>query len=215
MNSVRIIIACEAFKGELEYFKNSINADIFWLEHSLHNVPAELNMKIKEKIKIAEDKLEPGSTVLLFFGNCGGALDGIQSATLNVVYPDVHDCIPILIGSMERFYKLHTERPGNFYLNRAWIDSGNGPLGSLNQYKERYGDEKGLRVTKKMYKNYTHFTLIDNGCYELDYYRKHVQEACEIFEKAYSEEKGSLDLVNAVLNNRFQMRSIPAGNSSK
>ena len=215
MNPFSIIIACEVFKGELEYFKDSINAEIFWLEHSLHEVPAELNMKIKEKIMEAEETLAPGSKVLLFFGNCGGALEGIQSATLNIVYPDVHDCIPILLGSMERFYQLHSEKPGNFYLNRAWIDSGRGPMGTLNQYKERYGDEKGLRAAKKMYKNYSHFTLIDNGCFEVGPYRKHVQDACGNFEKAYSEEKGSLDLVNAILNNRFQMRLIPAGNSTE
>lgn len=206
----RIIIACEAFKGELEKAADVLRDRVFWLEHSLHDDPAELNSRIRAQIKAAEELLEPGGTVLLFFGNCGGALEGIQSASLSIVYPDVHDCIPLLLGSMERFYQLHAEKPGNFFLNRAWIDAGNGPLGILRKYKERYGDEKGLRAAKKMFKNYTHFTLIDNGCYDPESYRNHVQEACHVFQKTYAEEKGSLDLVRDILADKFPMRLIPA-----
>ncbi|WP_407313517.1 DUF1638 domain-containing protein [Desulfosporosinus sp. SB140] len=207
-NSIKLIIACEAFKGELEAFKDSINVKILWVEQALHNVPDKLHIKIEEKIQEAEKILIPGDIVLLFLGNCGGALKGISSKTLILIYPDIDDCIPVILGSMERFKRIQAERPGTFYLNKNWIDAGEDPLNSSKKYVETYGEKKGWKVAKLMYKNYTNFSLIDNGCYALEKYRIHVHEACEKFEKIYSEEKGDLKFVEAILNNQCPMVTI-------
>ena len=208
----KLIIACEAFRGELEFLTKDTDIQILWVQHSLHNFPKQLNMKIKDKIEEAEETLHAGDTVLLFFGNCGGALDGIQSKKLNLVYPDVDDCIPILLGSEERFRYLQKERPGTFYLNKAWIDSGQDPGGTSKSYEEIYGEVKGWKVSKRMYKHYTHFALIDNGCYDLHNYRKHVTETCEKFEKDFIEEKADLSYFLAILNNQCRMRKIAPTN---
>ncbi|TGE32967.1 DUF1638 domain-containing protein [Desulfosporosinus sp. Sb-LF] len=206
---IKLIIACEAFKGELEVFKETITVDILWIEQALHNVPDKLHLKVQEKIQEAETYLNPGDIVLLFLGNCGGSLKGISSETLTLIYPNVDDCIPVILGSMERFKAIQAEKVGTFYLNKNWIDAGEDPLSSSRKYIETYGEKKGWKVSKVMYKNYTHFTLIDNGCYTLDKYRMHVREACEKFEKIYSEEKGDLKFVEAILNRQCEMVTIP------
>ncbi|GAB4262143.1 DUF1638 domain-containing protein [Thermincola ferriacetica] len=211
--NIALVIACEAFRGELDYFKDSIDVEVLWVQHSLHNTPDQLKLELMKKIEEAEKKLKPGSTVLLMFGNCGGALNSLKSRTLALIYPDVADCIPIILGSMDRYKKLQKEKPGTFYLNKAWIDSGEDPLGSSKKYINMYGEEKGWKVTKRMYKNYTHFTLIDNGCYDLEKYRQYTMAACEKFGKAYSEEKGDLSFVEAILNRQCPMVSIPPCNS--
>lgn len=208
-DGIKLIIACEALKGELSYLSDFINPEILWVEQFLHDVPDQLNVVLKQKVQQAEGILPPGSTVLLMFGNCGGALDGLWSHTLELIYPDVADCIPLILGSRERFNTLQQTRPGTFYFNKNWIDSGKGPLGSNQEYVERYGLDKGWKISRRMYKHYTHFALIDNGCYELAGYRDHVLEACRCFDKIYIEEKGSLDLIQAALNNRCRMRRIP------
>lgn len=205
---IKLIIACEALKGELSYFRDSITAEILWVEQFLHDVPDRLHTVLQEKVHQAETILPPGSTVLLMFGNCGGALDGLQSSTLQLIYPDVDDCIPLILGSKEKLNQLRAVRPGTFYFNKAWIDSKQDPLGANQKYRERYGVEKSWRISRRMYKNYTHFALIDNGCYELEGYRDHVMEACQSFDKTYIEEKGSLDFIQAGLNNRCSMRKI-------
>ncbi|MDP4159571.1 MAG: DUF1638 domain-containing protein [Bacillota bacterium] len=207
--SIKMIIACEAFRGELEAFKESIKVNILWIEQAMHDVPDKLHLKAEEKIKEAEKVLNPGDTVLLFLGNCGGSLKGLSSETLELIYPNVDDCIPVILGSMERFKRMHAERPGTFYMNKNWIDSGQDPLSSSRKYIETYGEKKGWKVSKVMYKNYTTFALIDNGCYELEKYRAHVHEACEKFEKIYSEEKGDLKFVEAILKRECEMVSIP------
>lgn len=205
---IKLIIACEAFKGELEAFKDSITVDILWIEQALHNLPDTLHEKVLEKIQDAETYLNPGDMVLLFLGNCGGALKGISSQTLTLIYPNVDDCIPVILGSMERYKAIQAERIGTFYLNKNWIDAGEDPLNSSKKYIEMYGEKKGWKVSKLMYKNYTHFTLIDNGCYELDKYRLHVHEACEKYGKIYSEEKGDLKFVEAILNRQCNMVTV-------
>lgn len=205
-----LIIACEVFKDELESLKDQIEADIIWIDRSMHDFPDKINIKIKETISEVEKTLPTGSTVLLFYGNCGGALDGIGSDTLNIIYPDLQDCIPILLGAMDKYRQIQTNCPGTFYLNKAWIDSGAGPLNLMKNYQDRYGEKKGLRAAQKMYKSYTHFMLIDNcGC-PLEPYREHIQEACQIYAKEFIEIKGNLELMSAILNNTSNMRKIPA-----
>ncbi len=206
--AIKLIIACEAFKGELEVFKESITVNILWIEQALHNVPDKLHLKVLEKVREAETYLNPEDIVLLFLGNCGGSLKGVSSQTLTLVYPNVDDCIPVILGSMERFKAIQAERSGTFYLNKNWIDAGEDPLSSSRKYIESYGEKKGWKVSKLMYKNYTHFTLIDNGCYELEKYRDHVHEACETFGKIYSEEKGNLKFVKEILNRQCEMVTI-------
>ncbi|WP_158408440.1 DUF1638 domain-containing protein [Desulfosporosinus fructosivorans] len=207
-NAIKLIIACEAFKGELEVFKETISVNILWIEQALHNVPDKLHLKVLEKIQEAEQSLNPGDIVLLFLGNCGGSLKGVSSRTLTLIYPNVDDCIPVILGSMERFKAIQAERLGTFYLNKNWIDAGEDPLSSSRKYIEKYGEKKGWKVSKLMYKNYTHFMLIDNGCYSLAKYRIHVHEACERFEKIYSEEKGDLKFIEAILNRQCEMVTI-------
>lgn len=206
--SIKMIIACEAFRGELEAFIESIKVNILWIEQALHNVPDKLHLKVEENIKEAEKVLNPGDIILLFLGNCGGSLKGISSETLTLIYPDVDDCIPIILGSIERFKHIQAERPGTFFLNKNWIDAGEDPLCSSRKYIEMYGEKKGWKISKLMYKNYTHFSLIDNGCYELDKYRNHVHKACEKFDKIYLEENGDLKFVEAILNRQCAMVSI-------
>lgn len=212
--SIKLIIACEAFKGELDAFKESINVDILWLEQAMHNVPDQLHSKIEEKIKEAETVLNSGDIVLLFMGNCGGSMKGISSKTLTLIYPNVDDCIAVILGSMERFIHIQSERAGTFYMNKNWIDAGEDPLSSNKKYIEKYGEQKGWKVSKLMYKNYTHFSLIDNGCYELEKYRLHVYEACAMFDKQYSEEKGNLEFVESILQRQCDMITILANNQN-
>jgi hypothetical protein len=206
--SIKMIIACEAFRGELEAFKESINVQILWIEQALHDVPDKLHLKVEERIKEAEKVLNHGDMILLFLGNCGGSIRGISSGTLTLIYPDVDDCIPVILGSMERFKCIHAERPGTFYMNKNWIDSGQDPLSSSRKNIETYGEKKGWKISKLMYKNYNYFSLIDNGCYDLEKYRVHTLEACEKFGKKYLEEKGDLKFIEAILNRQCEMVTV-------
>lgn len=213
--TVKLIIACEAFKGELSAFSDAIKLPILWIKQALHNVPDQLHSEIAVKVKEAEELLPPGETVLLFLGNCGGALKGIYSKTLYLTYPDVDDCIPIILGSMDKFKRLQAERTGSFYLNKNWIDAGEDPLNTSKKYIDTYGEKKGWKVAKLMYKNYTHFVLIDNGCYDLSGYREHIHESCRMFDKAYFEEKGDLNFIQAILKRRCEMVNIPPNSVEK
>jgi len=207
-DNIKLIIACEVFKSELEQLKDQIKVPILWVEHSLHNLPNKLRLELQKKIDEAEKQIAPGSTVLLMFGNCGGALEGIGSKTLRLIYPEVHDCTPILLGSVEKYEKLQLERPGSFYFNHAWIESGNNPLGKHEYYVKRYGKELALELSQEIYKNYTHFVLINNNCGDLPKAREYVKRACEKFNKQYAEEIGDLSFIIRILNNQYRMVNI-------
>lgn len=40
--SIKMII-CEAFRGELEAFRESIKVEILWIEQAMHDVPDKLH----------------------------------------------------------------------------------------------------------------------------------------------------------------------------
>lgn len=202
---VKLIIACEAFKNELAALTGVIEIEILWVPHSLHNEPEKLNLCIREKVAEAEQILCSGELVLIFLGNCGGAMVGVCSQSLYLTYPDVADCIPVIMGSMDKYLKLQKDRPGTFYLNKAWIDSGEDPLSSNRKYSCIYGEKKGWKISRLMYRNYTHFALIDNGCYDMAQYRDYVKTACTVFDKEYVEESGDLSFVKSILSGTSKM----------
>jgi len=207
-NDIKLIIACEVFKNELESLKSEISVPIIWIEHSLHSVPNKLRRKIQEEINKAEKEMEPGSKVLLMFGNCGGALNELHTNMLHLIYPEVPDCTPILLGSMGKYTELQNHRPGTYYFNNSWIESGNNPLDKNREYALKYGEELAWELSNEIYKNYTHFTLINNGCYNIEKSREFVKESCRQFNKEYSEEMGSLEFIADILNNRCRMVHI-------
>lgn len=98
------VISCNVFKREIEYAaaRSPHTLEIEFLELGEHARPRELRRKLQERI----DAIDGFDAVLLGYGLCGTATDGLAAGKVPLVLPRSHDCCGILLGSRKRFEEL-------------------------------------------------------------------------------------------------------------
>jgi hypothetical protein len=154
------LIACEVMHRELmELIRQSgIQVDLETLELGLHLYPAKLHQRLQDAI--LNVSAEDYDTILLAFGLCGGAAKGLNTGSVPVIMPRVHDCVPVLLGSIQRFNELREKVPGTFYLTRGLLEGEKSILGEYQSYCKKYGETKALKLYRAMYRNYTRLLYV-------------------------------------------------------
>ncbi|MCF8027944.1 MAG: DUF1638 domain-containing protein [Desulfobacteraceae bacterium] len=103
-------------------FENLLGTDasITVMEIGLHLQPDRLRQALREKVGELE---EPGATILLGYGLCGRALEGVFSGSATLVLPRVDDCVGVLLGSRQRHKQVLAQNPGTYFLEQRWLDT--------------------------------------------------------------------------------------------
>ena len=103
------LISCNVFKREIEYAaaRTKHECEIEFLELGEHARPSKLREMLQQRI----DAAEGCDAVLLGYGLCGRATDGLAARNRPVVLPRSHDCCGILLGSRKRFEELFRDMP--------------------------------------------------------------------------------------------------------
>ncbi len=91
------------------------------LDVGLHVNPQSLKRALRESIENSADTFD---TIILGYGLCSRAVEGLGSSSSTLVVPRVDDCIGILLGSREAHRSETLREPGTYYLSRGWIDTG-------------------------------------------------------------------------------------------
>lgn len=149
------VIACRVMEKEISRVAGG-EFDVSFIQYDYHDSPERLRNRIQEEIEHASGY----QYVLLGFGLCGGATDGIQALTCPVIIPRVDDCIPLLLGSKEKYDQERKFEAGTYFLNQGWIEYGNDALKDYHKWREKYGERKACWLIKEVYKAYTRITLI-------------------------------------------------------
>ena len=151
------VISCNVFSHELKYaaMKSPHHLTIEFLELGEHAHPAELRKKLQEKI----DSSPEFDAVLLAYGLCGSAAEGLCARTVPVVIPRSHDCCGILLGSRKRFEEIFSPMPstpfgsigfvehGNYYFSDGEMILGDG----WEALVEQYGEEDARYIYEAMH----------------------------------------------------------------
>ena len=193
MNTV--ILACQTMKDELELVMQRLGAacPVVYLESGLHNSPDRLRETIQEQL----DSLQ-ADFILMVFGCCGKGLVGIKANKAKVIIPRIDDCITLLLGSTESRRRIPNEI-STYFITRGWLDPQGNIMWSYLEWVERYGEQKALRLTKKMLAHYTRFMIINTGAYALESILPSVEDSCEKFNMQYKVISGSLRLLYRLL----------------
>ena len=96
-----IVIACSIFRKELEKVASQGQCayPMKFFEFDLHKSPEYLRNKIQNEIIAFEEKsTDAHPTIILGYGLCGRALNGVHAKRSTLVLPRVHDCIPMIMG---------------------------------------------------------------------------------------------------------------------
>ncbi|SCM81325.1 conserved hypothetical protein [uncultured Sporomusa sp.] len=199
-----VILACQTMKDELELVmrESGIEYPVVYLESGLHNSPEMLRGKVQECIDtLAAD------IILMLFGCCGNGLVGIKSAKATLVIPRIDDCITMLLGSTETRRSIPGET-STYFLTKGWLDPEGNIMWSYTEWVERYGEQKALRLVKKMLNHYTRFMIIDTGAYNLEDILPKIKDSCEKFAMRYDIMPGSLRLIHLLLTGPWSSEFI-------
>lgn len=201
------VIACEALARAVYFYaaQSPHRINLTLQKIGLHDRPNNL----REQIQYLID--QPSSSdydaILLTYGLCGRAIDGLISRDVQIVVPRAHDCITLYLGSRDAYSEQQNTHPGTYwysqdYLERSGRYGENMALGSVlpaglnNTYEDfvcKYGQENA---------DYLMQTL--NG------WQQHYTRAV-LFETEFGvNEEIRKNAIEQAQKNGWQLESIPA-----
>lgn len=149
----RIIIACEGIRSELDYLVSRLETppQIIYLPQKLHNEPEKLRQTLQENIDGLEQDQPELDEIILGYGLCGRATCGIASTRVRLVFPRVHDCIPLYLGTNQRTASREQEA-GVFWLTAGAMEYSDFARHLLYDrhklYAEKFGEAKAAKMIK-------------------------------------------------------------------
>jgi hypothetical protein len=167
----KALVACETLRDELEHALREATgrgnageiAQICWIESGLHNTPDLLRERLQETL----DGITGCDFVLMAFGRCGEALDGLETGDYELILPAVADCISLLLGSDAKRLEV-SQRGGTYFLTRGWL-RGERTIWAEHEYALRkFGEKRAEAIRSAMLGNYRYLATLDTDSYDLE-----------------------------------------------
>jgi len=164
--------------------------DVTLERFGLHIRPAELGQILQAQIDATAQE-GVYDAVVLAYGLCGKATDGLRADGVPVVIPRAHDCITLFLGGRMRYQAEFEACPGTYWYVQDYIQRGEQEEVPLSigantlvdeavvyaQYVEKYGQDNAdylLQVMGAWQSHYERAAYIDMG----------MGEGQEVIEKA-------------------------------
>ena len=160
-----LLIACRTLRTEIEHVvsQHDVKRPIIWMESKLHDEPQKLSAALQETL----DGIHDVDLVIFGYGNCGNAVQGLQTGDFELVIPRLDDCISLVFGSQKRREAYGKQYHAMFFTD-GWMDEGHNMIDEYNSVVERYDEETAEEVFDMMYEHYETMTYLDTGLYDVD-----------------------------------------------
>ncbi|MBI5591631.1 MAG: DUF1638 domain-containing protein [Deltaproteobacteria bacterium] len=196
MDANTLLIACEVVVKEMRC-RIPENLPLFVLNPALHVYPDRLRKAIQDVIDQQERQY---GTLLLGYGLCSRAVEGLQSNHARMIIPRVDDCIGIFLGSRAGHLDQIRKEPGTFFLSKGWIDVGSTPFEEYAYMMKRFGQKRADRLMRELLHNYTRLAFIETDCREnSSAYRTYAREKANRFGLKYEEITGEASLFDRLM----------------
>ena len=116
-------IACDVMARPV-YFAAALSphtVDVTMQPFGLHMRPN----KLRETLQAQVDEVDPArgyDAVVLAYGLCGKATDGLKAAQLPLIIPRAHDCITLFLGGKGRYAEEFERCPGTYWYVRDFVE---------------------------------------------------------------------------------------------
>ena len=189
------IIACEALARAVYFYaaQSPHRINLSLQKIGLHDHPNNLREQLQQLIDTSADDYD---AILLAYGLCGRAIDGLMSRNVPLVVPRAHDCITLYLGSRDAYNQQQTENPGTYwysqdYLERSGRYGENMALGSVlpdglnydyEEFVRKYGEENAQYLMETMngwQQHYNRAVLFESEFGIDDEIRKNVQHQAQ------------------------------------
>ena len=151
----RAIIGCGIIKSDIEPIVESLpyEADVFWLDAELHNVPENLKNVLQEKI----NELRDCDEIIITYALCGNAMLGIKSDTSTLIFIRGDDCIYADMCHRDDYMDL---RRSSIFLSRGWLSTRRNADVMYQETLAKYGERRTKMIYEAMYGNYRHLVYM-------------------------------------------------------
>ena len=210
-------IGCGVLGPDVNHVATELNLDLKkkMLPGGLHRTPNLLRQRLQECIdEVAKDS--SCTRIIVGYGLCGKGTVGISAPqNIPLVFPRVHDCIALFLGSDRAYQKEFQKFPGTYYISSGWYQEklkpenakdkeiwvGTNGLGS-QEIIEKYGESNSKEIIdffSSWQGNYQRAAFIDTGIGTADLCAKYARQMAEEYSWQYQAIKGSLSLVTRLL----------------
>jgi len=118
------VIACEVLARQVyqQAARSPHVIDVDLLEKGLHDDAAVLRGELQRRIDAVPNP--PYDAVVLVYGLCNRATEGLVARNAPLVMARAHDCITLYLGSREEYAAQFDQYPGTYYYSAEYMERG-------------------------------------------------------------------------------------------
>jgi hypothetical protein len=175
------VVACDIMKRELdrEIERFPEVTRVIYLESALHVRPEAMKQAVMKQIEEIKADVD---VVFLGYGFCQ-SLKGIDKEfDIPVVFPQVDDCISILLTPERRAEEIQKEA-GTWFMTPGWAEAGEEMVFKelqIDRLKQLGIDP--LEIAKELFTAYRRGLFIDTGVGDNDYFAGKAKKFCSYFD---------------------------------
>lgn len=218
-------ITCEAL-ARMVYHAAAFSehvVDVSLYEIGLHGDPPKLQTTLQDAIDaVPSDKYD---AIVLGYGLCGKATEGLRARNLPIILPRAHDCITLFLGSRVRYQQEFEENTGTYWYSADYIERNTNPSVTLSlgaatfatdekqyqEYVEKYGKENAdylMSVMGGWQKHYKRAAYLDMGIFQSAFAEQRAREDAEKNNWTFDRVAGNVILIKRLLDGDWDARDF-------
>jgi len=115
-----------------------------------HIMPGTLRALLQDMIDAAGNEAEKYEAILLGYGLCGNAINGLIARDIPLVIPRAHDCTTLFLGSLDAFAEHFGSNPSQCWTSVGYSERG-GSIISEESTRDYLGVDTDYRVMVEQY----------------------------------------------------------------
>lgn len=135
---------------------------LVFFPRSLHKNPAYLHQKLQDAINLEKQSDE----IILLYGFCGRATQGLYSMNARLLLPKFDDCIQMLSYEANRTQRSLLQKD-HLYVTKGWCQDRESILETCKEVKKTYKKEEAKEILDCMYGAYKTITILDTKAYDV------------------------------------------------
>ena len=224
-NNIIHVIGCGVLAPDINHIarEKGLHLKTNFLPGGLHSTPDILRIRLQEAIDQAATDPQC-CRIVVGYGLCGRGTIGIRAPRVPLIFPRVHDCIALFMGSDSAYRKEFEKYPGTFYISAGWYREKEAPrekepekiwVGAesmgCRELRDKYGEEGGGRIIdffSSWHHNYQRAAFIDTGIGTEKKSAEHALKMAEKYNWKYESIPGNLSLLTRLLTQEVSDKEI-------